>query len=72
MECPHCKAPVFRASSDAQKMKARTSMVVLHKSGEVELNCGACGKGVVVPLALKEGPFILKKAEAPKFVFRRS
>ena len=72
MECPHCKSPVFRMSPDGQKLKARTSMLVLHKSGDAEMNCGSCGHGVIIPLAMKDGPFELRKASEPKYVVRRT
>jgi hypothetical protein len=72
MQCPHCTQPVFRLSQDGQKLKAKTSMLVLHKSGEVETNCGACGRGVIIPLTLKEGPIELKKSSEPRLIVRRS
>lgn len=67
-ECPHCKNPVFRQSNGGSKLKARTSMLVLHKAGEVEINCGCCGKGVLVPLAVNDDSLVMKKASHPKLV----
>lgn len=52
MNCPHCEQPLLRASSDGSKLRARTKIVVLHKSAEVEINCDTCG-----------GPVILGKLE---------
>jgi len=69
-DCPHCDKPVFRKSADGQKLKARTRIVVLHKSGGVEINCGSCGKGILLPLARVEGEDI-RKAEMPRLVARR-
>lgn len=66
MICPHCEQPIFKASAGGAKLKARTSILVLQKgeSGDVEaeINCNACGRGVVLPLVLREGPFELRKA----------
>jgi hypothetical protein len=33
--CPHCDAQVFRKSTNGTRYKARTPIVVLHKSGEL-------------------------------------
>lgn len=72
MQCPHCKAAVFSASADGQKLKARTSILVLHKSGDVEMNCPSCKHAILVPLKHSDGPFELRKATEPKFVIRRT
>jgi hypothetical protein len=37
-------------------------MLVIHKSGSVEVNCGLCKRGVIVPLKLLDGPVELRKA----------
>lgn len=66
--CPHCGQSVFRPSQGT-KLKARTTMLVLHKSGEVEINCGNCRAGVLIPLKLA-GEFKLRKAERPRFVIK--
>ena len=70
--CPHCEKPVFRKSADGRKLKAKTRIFVLHKSGEAEINCGSCGKGVILPLTLKEDTKGLKKAEMPKLFVRKT
>jgi len=71
MNCPHCQNPVFRKSGDGTKVKARTSILVLHKAGNaqgrVEINCGICGKGVFVPLAQTPEPFELRPATLTAF-----
>lgn len=67
-DCPHCGKAVFRQSKDQKKLKAKTSIVVLHKGGDVEINCGSCGKGVLLPLVVKAGSPTLQKARAPKLV----
>lgn len=71
MNCPHCTQSMFKSSADGLKLKAKTSMLVLHKSGAVEINCGACGRGVLVPLQATEGPFEMRKADEPRFVARK-
>jgi len=70
--CPHCGQPVFRKSATGQKLKAKTRILVLHKSGDVEINCGGCGKGVLLPLAVIEGETELRKAEPPRLVARKA
>ncbi len=65
--CPHCGEPVFRSAAGGDKLKARTSILVLHKAGAVEINCESCRKGVLVPLVLKEDSLVLRKAE-PRLV----
>lgn len=70
--CPHCSAPVFRQSAGGRKLKARTSILVLHKSGEVEINCSSCGKGVLLPLQAAEGAPELRKAETPRLIARKA
>lgn len=67
--CPHCDKQMFRPSSDGSKLKLPTSMVVLHKGGDVEVNCPHCKQGVIVPLQAKEGPPVLKKAQ--RFVIKK-
>jgi hypothetical protein len=68
--CPHCAQPIFREVGP--KLKARTTMLVLHKSGAVEINCGACGRGVLLPLERPaSGALELRKAEtapAPRLI----
>lgn len=71
-DCPHCGNPVFKSSSNGTKLKAKTSMIVLHKSGEVEINCGHCRKGVLVPLQPVGNPQPLQKANAPRLVVSKT
>lgn len=66
-DCPNCEGKLFRASKDARKVKARTSMLILHKSGEVEINCPHCKQGVLLPL-VAAGPPVLRKARVQRFV----
>jgi len=60
--CPHCGKAVFRLSPDGLKLKAPTTCLVIHKSGEVEINCPKCKLGVLVPLATA-GTLELRKAK---------
>ena len=71
MDCPHCSSPVFVPTGDGQKLKARTRILVLHKAGGVEINCGSCGKGVLLPLQVVEG-IALRKADSPRLVARKT
>jgi len=65
MNCPHCAQPIFRKSSDGGRLKARTRVLVLHRSGDAETNCPGCGEAVVLGrLEVK-----LRKAQ-PKLVIR--
>lgn len=70
--CPHCGDPVFRKSGSGAKLKARTKILVLHKSGDVETNCPSCGKGILLPLVPSKDPQ-LRKAVVPdrRFVVPR-
>lgn len=68
--CPWCDRPVFRKARDGGKLKARTSILVIHKGGAVEINCGSCGKGVLLPLELASDSLTLRKAVGPKLVAR--
>lgn len=70
-ECPHCGRPVFRTSSGGSKLKARTTILVLHKSGPVEINCGSCGRGILLPLVV-DTQLELRKADAPRLVARKT
>lgn len=62
-KCPHCGKAIFRPSPDGSKIKAPTTCLVLHKSGEVEINCPKCKLGVLVPLAAVKGESELRKAK---------
>lgn len=64
--CPHCNADIARASGD--KVKIRTSIVVLHKSGGIEINCPTCKRGVIIPATIGAGP--IRKSE--RFVISKS
>lgn len=64
LDCPHCGKPVLRVTLDGQRLKARTPIVVLHKSGAVEINCESCKKGVLLPARVTGEP--LRKAEGPR------
>ena len=68
MDCPYCGVPVFKPNGARTKLKARTTMIVLHKSGSVEINCGSCGQGVLVPLELKADTAQLEKASHPRLI----
>lgn len=66
LACPHCERPMLVANRDGTKLKARTRMVVLHKSGAVEVNCQHCRLGVLLPVSVLSDP--LKKADPPRYV----
>lgn len=71
--CPHCGHEMFKPTPDGLKIKTPTSMLVLHKSGDVEINCPKCKQGVLVPLVAKAGEVALKKAAASqRFVVRKA
>ncbi|MDQ3171086.1 MAG: hypothetical protein M3Q55_13195 [Acidobacteriota bacterium] len=52
--CPHCGVEIARESGD--KTKIRTSIVVLHKGGGIEINCPACKGGIIIPTTIATGP----------------
>lgn len=71
--CPHCNRTMFRLSQDGSKVKTRTTCFVMHKSGEIEINCPKCGRGVMLPfLSVQEQkPKELRKAKPePRYVVR--
>lgn len=74
--CPHCGRAVFRKAARAEKLKASTRIVVLHKSGDVEINCPHCSKGVLLPLAQTAdffgGQAKLRKAHTPRLIARKA
>lgn len=47
-DCPHCQQPVFRRSEAGGKAKLGRTAVVLHKSGELEINCPRCRRGIIL------------------------
>lgn len=65
--CPYCSMTMFRSAAGGARLKAPTSMLIVHKSGEVEINCKHCKHGVLLPLVLALGAFELKKSE-PRYV----
>ena len=75
-DCPHCGQPLFKKGASGDKLKARTRILVLHKSGDVEINCGLCGKGVLLPLVQGPDLFIggapLRKAVMPRLIARKA
>lgn len=46
-------------------MKIPTSVLILHKSGDVEINCLHCKHGVILPLRAIPGVTTLKKGRVP-------
>lgn len=73
MNCPNCKATVFRLCPDG-KMRSRISTIVIRKSDTaneavVESNCPACKAPILLPLVL--APVLeIRKSEKPRFVVR--
>ena len=65
--CPYCGQMLFRSVASGERLKASTSILVVHQSGQVEINCRVCKHGVIVPLVLADGPFALRKSE-PRYV----
>lgn len=68
LDCPHCGKPIFRMAKSGDKLRARTSILVLHKSGEVEINCESCRRGVIIPMRVEGSPTMKKAADGPRFV----
>lgn len=68
MKCPHCGCQMFQLAKSGLKLKMRTRILVLHKSGDVEVNCPSCHRGVLLPLQAKPGITEVRKALAPKLV----
>ncbi len=68
-QCPHgCGSVVFR--SDEGKLKAKTSMLVLHRDGDTEIVCPRCGGGIILPLTQERG-VPLQKGEASRRTEKR-
>jgi uncharacterized metal-binding protein YceD (DUF177 family) len=59
---------VFRA--DEGKLKAKTSMLVLHRQGDVEMVCARCGGGIILPLTQERG-VALQKGEPSRRTEKR-
>lgn len=47
-DCPHCLQPLFRKSESGDKLKIGRTPLVLHRGGDVEINCPRCKRGVIV------------------------
>ena len=62
LACPHCGGQMFRKSAGGSRYKARTPIVVLHKSGELEINCSSCKRGVILPVTFTSDNPQLRKA----------
>lgn len=71
MLCPHCEAPLFRKSGDGSKLKAKTSIFVMHRSGDAEINCKSCGQGVILPLTVTPEKGLRKAIPSQRFVVRK-
>lgn len=70
--CPHCNKTIFKMSEDGSRLKAPTTMLILHKAGGIEINCGHCKQGVILPLQPIQGDATLKKARSrPRFFVRK-
>ena len=63
--CPHCAQPLFVAGHNGAAKIGRTALV-LHKSGDVEANCGRCRAAVIIG---RLESLALRKA-APRLVIR--
>jgi len=68
LDCPHCARPLFRMVKSGDKLRARTNILVVHRSGDVEINCVECKRGVLVPLVPAKDVVLRKAADGPKFV----
>ena len=53
LQCPHCEKTVFRKSTSGASLKTRTTIMVLHKSGEIEVNCVACKRAIILPMQFR-------------------
>ncbi len=71
MNCPHCNSAIFSLSKDGERLKALTTVIVLHKSGVVEINCPRCKNGVILPLVKSDKVELRKGRVQQRFVFRR-
>ena len=70
MKCPYCQAEVFTLSRDGERAKAQTSMIVLHKGGDLEINCPSCKNGVLLPFTILRGRELRKGRAYRPIVFR--
>jgi len=53
LHCPYCDKPVFRKSSSGDRLKTKTTIMVLHKSGALEFNCSACKRAIILPMQFR-------------------
>lgn len=71
MLCPHCDKPVFHLTKDRTRAKAKVTCLILHKAGEVEINCPACRRGILLPFQKAENGE-MKKSQYPKHTVKKS
>ena len=62
---------MLKRSADGQRLKVPTTCLVLHKSGDVEINCQHCKQGVIVPLQLDTSGTI-RKSTYTRHTLRRT
>ena len=48
LHCPHCNTAVFRKSNSGTRYKAKTTIMVLLKSGDIEFNCSGCKRAIIL------------------------
>jgi hypothetical protein len=65
MICPHCDKPVFHMTKDRTRAKAKVTCLILHKAGDVEINCPECKRGILLPFHRAESGE-MKKSQYPK------
>jgi len=70
MLCPHCDKQVFQTTKDGTRAKARITCLILHKSGDVEINCPACKRGILLPFQKAENGK-LQKSQYPKHTIKK-
>lgn len=71
MICPHCDKLIFQMSKDKSRAKAKVTCLILHKSGDVEINCPLCKRGILLPFHCKENGE-LQKSQYPKHTMKKS
>lgn len=62
--CPHCNAVIL--SERDGRAKLRTAIVVLHKSGDVEVNCPSCRRAVLLPCVVAPERGVRKAESTPE------
>ena len=70
-ECPHCAASLFTLHDEGARLKANTTIIVLHKSGDVEINCSNCKNGVLLPLVVSKDVQLRKGRTYRPVIFKR-